>query len=91
MNIPQITDIDTAISIYYRYPEISTREITQLFRKRSKSTVIRLKKLAQKQMIENNVYSWGIYKINTVCAYKAWGIDVDDLEKRRNKLQKLGL
>ena len=91
INIPQITDIDTAISIYYRYPEIGTKEITLLFRKHSKSTIIRLKKIAQKNMIENNVYSIGIYKINTVCAYKAWGIDVEDLEKRRNKLQKLRL
>jgi len=42
-------------------------------------------------MIKDNIYTHGIYKINTVCAYKAWGIDVEDLEKRRNKLQKLGL
>jgi len=91
MNIPQITDIDTAIKIYYRYPEISTKEITQLFNRHSKSTIIRLKKLAQKNMVENDVYSLGMYKINTVCAYRAWGIDVDDLEKRRNKLQMLGL
>ena len=91
MNIPQITDIDTAITIYYRYPEISSKEITQIFRKRSKATVSRLKKIAQKQMVEDDVYSYGMYKINTECAYRAWGIDVEDLEKRRNKLQKLGL
>jgi len=91
MNIPQITDIDTAIIIYYRYPEISTKEIIQLFSKRSKSTVSRLKKLAQKRMIEDDVYAYGMYKINTECAYKAWGIDIEDLEKRRDRLQKLGL
>lgn len=91
MNIPQITDIDTAISIYYRYPEISTKEMTRLFNKHSKSTISRLKKLAQKKMIEENVYAYGMYKVNTDCAYRAWGIDIQDLEKRRNKLQKLGL
>ena len=91
INIPEITDIDTAISIYYRYPEISTKEIAQLFRKRSKSTIIRLKKLAQKQMVEDYVYTHGMYKVNTESAYRAWGLDVEDLEKRRNKLQKLGL
>jgi hypothetical protein len=53
--------------------------------------VNRLKKLAHKKMLEEEVYTMGMYKINTACAYKAWGIDVDDLEKRRNKLQKLGL
>jgi len=91
INIPQINDIDTAIAIYYRYPEIGTKEIAQLFRKNSKSTISRLKKLAQRQMIEDSEYALGMYKLNTECAYKAWGIDVEDLEKRRNKLNKLGL
>ena len=42
-------------------------------------------------MIEENVYTHGMYKVNTDCAYRAWGLDIEDLEKRRNKLQKLGL
>lgn len=42
-------------------------------------------------MIEENIYAYGMYKVNTDCAYRAWGIDIQDLEKRRNKLQKLGL
>ena len=91
MNIPQIADIDTAIHIFYRYPEIGAREITQLFSRHSKSTVNRLKKLAQIRMIEDDIYTHGMYKINTECAYRAWGIDVEDLEKRRSKLHKLGL
>ena len=91
MNIPQITDIDTAIVIYYRHHEIGTKEIIQLFSKHSKSTVSRLKKLAQKRMIEENIYIYGMYKVNTECAYKAWGLNIEDLEKRRGKLQKLGL
>lgn len=91
LNIPQITNIDIAISTYYRYPEIGTKEISRLFNKNSKSTISRLKKLAQKQMTEDNVYTHGMYKVNTECAYKSWGLDIVDLEKRRNKLQKLGL
>jgi len=91
MNIPQLTNIDTAIYIYYRYPEIGTKEITQLFGKYSKSSINRLKILAKKRMIEDSVYTHGMYKLNTVSAYKAWGIDIEDLEKRRDKLQKLGL
>ncbi len=31
MNIPQISDIDTALRIFYQYPEIGTREIMELF------------------------------------------------------------
>ena len=69
MNIPQISNIDTAISIYYRYPELSTKEIAKLFNKNSKSTINRLKKIARKQMIEENICSYGMYKVNTKCAY----------------------
>jgi len=91
MHIPQITDIDTAIKIYYQFPEIGSKEIALLFRKHSKSTINRLKKLAQKYMVAECIYTHGMYKLNTECAYRVWGIDVEDLEKRRNKLQKLGL
>ena len=91
MSIPQIQDIDTALRIFYRYPEIGTNEISQLFIKNSKSTINRLKKIAQKQMLTDNILTHGMYKINTKSAYKSWGIDVRDLEERRNKLQELGL
>ena len=91
MNIPQITNIDTALKIYYLYPEIGSTEIAKLFSKNSKSTICRLKKIAQGVMTEEKVFAHGLYKVNTECAYKSWGIDVKDLERRRDKLQKLGL
>ena len=91
INIPEITSLDTAIQIYYRHTEIGTKEMTQLFTKKSKSRINRLKKLAHHQMIEDNIYTYGMYKLNTKSAYKAWRIDVEDLEKRRNKLIELGL
>ncbi len=91
MNIPQITGIDAAIRIFYQYPEIGSKEMAELFTCHSRSTINRLKKLAYEQMIQDNVYRHGMYKINTSSAYKAWGIDIEDLEKRRSKLQKLGL
>ena len=91
MNIPKIIDIDTALYIYYRYPEIGTKEVARLFSRRSKSSVYRLKKLVRKRMAEDGIYTHGRYNINTECAYKAWGIDIEDLERRRNKLKKLGV
>ena len=90
MNIPQITDIDTALRIFYQYPEIGTREIMELFAA-SRSTVSRLKRLAQNRMTEDGIYSHGLYKVDTASAYKAWRIDIEDLERRRNKLRKLQL
>lgn len=91
MNIPQITGIETAIRIYYQYPEIGSKEMAELFIRHSKSTINRLKRLAYEQMIKDDVYSHGMYKVNTTSAFTAWGIDIDDLEKRRSKLLKLGL
>lgn len=91
MNIPQITGIETAIRIYYQYPEIGSKEMAELFTRHSKSTINRLKRLAYEQMIKDDVYGHGMYKVNTTSAFTAWGIDIDDLEKRRSKLKKLGL
>lgn len=91
MNIPQVTSIDNALHIYYRHPEIGTKEITELFTKHSKSSINRLKKLAYQQMLEDDVCSHGMYKVNTKSAYKAWGLDIEDLENRRGKLIALGL
>lgn len=91
MNIPQITDIETALRIFYLYPEIGTKEMLLLFTQRSKATINRLKKLARKQMLDDRIQAHGMYKVNTKAAFKAWGIDVTDLENRRNKLMELGL
>lgn len=38
-------------------------------------------------MIEDNINTLSINKVNTSSAYKAWGIDIKDLENRRNKGQ----
>lgn len=75
MNIPQISNIDTALRIFYQYPEIGAREIMELFATCSKSTVNRLKRLAQNRMVEDDVYSHSLYKVHTGSAYKAWSID----------------
>lgn len=84
-----ITDIRTAVRIYYQYPEIGSAEIRELFGGCANSTVAKLKKSAWDKMTENGVRNFGAHKVNTKCAYEAWGIDVDDLEKRVEKLKKL--
>ena len=86
-----ITDIPTALRIYYQYPEIGSKEIRELFGGGANSTVAKLKKSAWDKMTENGISNFGAHKVNTKCAYEAWGIDVDDLEKRLSKLQKLGM
>ena len=91
MRIPQVKDIDTALQIYYKYKEIGSTEIASLFEDCSKSTISKLKKAAQQRMIDEEVCTYSSNRVNTAIAFSSWGIDIDDLEKRRDKLIELGL
>jgi len=91
MNIPRITSIDEALKIYYSNAEIGNKEIISLFGRLSSATISRLKKTVKEEMNRRNTYSYGNYKVNTGIAFDIWGIDVVDLEKRRNKLRDLNL
>lgn len=89
VRIPQTTSIETAIRLYYEKPELTNKDIVELFGKLANSTVARLKNKAREQMIEDNVPVWNPQRVNTKSAYIAWGIDVDDLEMRYEKLKQL--
>lgn len=91
MKFKRIADIDTALRIYYTYPEIGNKEIQQLFGTIGKSTIIAHKKAVQVKQIEDNIRTSQKNTVNTECAFKVWGIDVDDLERRREKLKSLNL
>jgi len=91
MNIPQIISIDEALRIYYTYSEIGNKEILSLFGRISSATTAKLKGLVKNEMIKRNELSYGVYKVKTRTAFSVWGIDVDDLEKRRKKLNDLNL
>ncbi|MBE6821582.1 MAG: hypothetical protein E7518_00515 [Ruminococcaceae bacterium] len=91
MNTPPITAIDTALAIYYKYPEIGNSHIKALFGKHSSATINRLKQLVNAEMMSRGVHSYTAHYVNTEIAYSVWGLDVSDLEKRRAKLKKLGL
>ena len=91
MYIPTITSIENALKIYYENAEIGNKEIKILFGNRSTATISKLKRLAKGEMIKNDVPTFGVNKVNTAIAYKAWGIDIVDLEERRKKLKELSL
>jgi len=91
MNIPQITSIDNALRIYYTHSEIGNKEIASLFGRLSSATTAKLKKLAKDEMMNREILSYGMYKINTGIAFDVWGIDVADLKTRRKKLKALEL
>jgi len=91
MNIPQITSIDNALKIYYSHSELGNKEISSLFGRLSSATTAKLKKLVKDEMMNREILSYGMHKVNTTVAYDVWGIDITDLEKRHKKLKTLEL
>ena len=91
IRIPQITSLETAIKLYYENIEIGNQEIKVLFGPIGSARVCKLKNLAKEKMLEENVPNWNALNVNTETAYKAWGLDIDDLVYRYNKLKELNL
>lgn len=91
MNIPQITSIENAVRLYYTHSEIGNKEIILLFGQLSSATVARLKRLVKIEMDKQEVFSYGLHKVNTKIAYSVWGLNISDLERRMKKLKELSL
>ena len=91
MYIPSITNIETALKVFYENAEIGNKEIKHLFGNRSSATIIRLKKIVKIEMIKREIPTFNANKINTAVAYDVWGIDVTDLENRMKKIKELSL
>lgn len=83
------TDIGKLIRIYYENIELSGDDIREIYPGISRSSVDKLKKKAFNAMSEKKVLQWVPHKVNTECAYIAWGLDIADLERRYAKLQRL--
>lgn len=86
--IKRIRDIDTAIDIYLNQDRIGNREIKRLFGCCA-STAIKLKTLAREQESKDRIVSPSSATVSVVSAYKAWGVDIKDLIKRKKLKNKL--
>lgn len=84
----KMPNAEKALQYYYNYTEIGNAEIKQLF-SCGDSTAIKLKKQAQKEMSKNTTKTWNPKSVDTICAYRAWGIDVKRLEEMVTKQKKL--
>lgn len=83
--------LDVVLRLYYENPELGTKEIKQLFPTAGNNAIAKLKKIARDKMAERAIKSFRAHAVNTQVAYEAWGIDVEDAERRITKLKKLGL
>ncbi len=89
VRIPQPVSIITALKLYYEHTELSNDNIKELFGNLSGATISKLKKKVYIRMAEENTPIWNAMYVNTEVAYKTWGIDVTDLERRYHKLKEL--
>ena len=89
--IPQIADLGVAVRMYYEKKMLSSKDILTLFGgRRGSATIQRLKNMAKDKMVEDNVCVWNSAMVDTETAFKAWGLDIADMEFRYNKLKKYG-
>lgn len=84
-------NLDAVLRIYYMYPEIGNAQIREIYGKIGDQTIASMKKKARKIQDEDNIKTIGVYTVNTKAAYKAWGINIKEIEQNRKKLIELGL
>lgn len=85
-----IKDLKTCLKIYYTCPELGSAEIKELFGV-GNATATEMKKPVRRKQVEENVMVLDKNCVNTELAFKMWGIDIEDIERRVKKLEKLGL
>jgi len=85
-------DIKEAMLAYHGTYEIGNADIRRIFgSKKSSATLAKMKKAAYEEMLKQGIAAHGYHNVNTAAAFKAWGIDITDLEKRYKTLKRLGL
>lgn len=88
--IPRIASIETAVRMYYSKYELSRSDIMELFGCGG-TKAGELKRAAVAYQREQGVMLRVNSAVCTDLAYKAWGLDIDALEKRFQKAEKLGI
>ena len=82
VRIPQLVDVRKAVEMYYSRLDLSNADIKELFGELSRATIAKLKAKAEEQRKEDGVAVWSANRFVTMSAYKAWGLEISDLEQR---------
>lgn len=88
---PAIQNFEKALFIYYSKYELRTKDILELFGNIGSATATRLKRQAKEYAKANGVQEINAASVDTKAAFRAWGIDIKDIESRYHKLKNLGL
>lgn len=90
ISVPPVANLETALRLYYERIELTFPNIMELFQC-SRTTATRLRRIALEEQAAAEKPLWNARGVNTKCAYKAWGIDVRELEDNLGRLKRLRL
>lgn len=89
VRIPSVSSIENAVRLYYEKVELNNTDIKELFGEHSSTTIAKLKNLVRERVVAENIPVWNAQNVPTRTAYEVWGLDIDDLEHRLEKLNRL--
>lgn len=84
--VPQVSNHELLIRLYYGQTEISAKDIQQIFGV-SSSTAQKLKARAREEMEAMGTPNWNPRMVNTEDALRSWGVDIVKIEKAAKKLR----
>ena len=90
VNVPSPVSLESALRLYYEKRELRISDIVSLFGC-SKTRATELRKRALEEQADADEPLWDTRAVNTKCAYRAWGIDVRELEDALGRLRRLRL
>lgn len=91
MNTPRIASVEVAVELYYSTYALYTADLRRLFPGASATTLSRLKRAAREYTLSHGLMLIDNLSVPTNDAYKAWGLDIAELEEKFKKLKRLGL
>ena len=91
MTRPQIVNVDAAIRVYYGTGFMSCADIKDIFGNMGSARMAKLRKMVREQEALDGIPAAVTRCVHTKTAFKAWGIDIDELVENRKKLKKLNL
>ncbi len=85
-------NIPLAVRIYYEKLSLSNQDIKAIFSVKADSTAVEIKKEVVKHFVGTDINPINHNnRLDTERAFEAWGLDINNLERRLKKIRKLDL
>lgn len=90
VRVPQVQSLGLAIRLYYEKVELSVADIVELFGC-TRPTARKLRLRGREEMEASGTPTWNEQNVNTECAFRAWGLDIEKMEHSLQRLRRLKL